>query len=88
MESESYYGSFRILAKRRPHLKLLALTRPALEVIIRRLTLRGSKNIKQIVGSVVGVIADELSDRFLTHVKIRDTKGDFETLPAALVVGT
>ncbi len=67
----------------------LYLGRTGLETLLRRLVLGGDyKNIRQVIGTVVGISRDVSDPLFIDRVTVRTPEGAMSHISAALVVGT
>ncbi len=67
----------------------LYLGRTGLETLLRRLVLGGDyKNIRQVIGTVVGISRDVSDSHFIDRVTVRTPEGAMTDISAALVVGT
>ncbi|KAK0215034.1 hypothetical protein IW262DRAFT_1404470 [Armillaria fumosa] len=67
--------------------KTLYLGRTGLETLLRRLVLGGDyKNVRQVIGTVVGVSRDVSDPHFIDRVTVRTPEGAMTDIPAALVV--
>ncbi len=67
--------------------KTIFVSRPGLETLIRRLVLGGQyRNIKQIIGTVTGLVRNASDLQYLNQVTVRTVEGA-RTINAAMVVG-